>query len=72
MGEEPEQVVTPWEVEGGEEGIDYAKLVRDFGSTEIDQALLDRMERITGKKVHHWLRRVSWAVLGTGERESGG
>lgn len=28
-----------------------------FGSSKIDQELLDRFEKITGKKVHHLLRR---------------
>lgn len=28
-----------------------------FGSSKIDQELLDRFEKITGKKVHHFLRR---------------
>lgn len=28
-----------------------------FGSSKIDQELLDRFEKVTGKKVHHLLRR---------------
>ena len=39
------------------DGIDYDKLIRDFGSEKISQELLDRMERLTGRKPHHWLRR---------------
>ncbi|EEQ98776.1 IFP53, putative [Perkinsus marinus ATCC 50983] len=51
------QKVTPWEVEGSDEGIDYDKLIRDFGCSPIDQKLIDRMEKLTGKKAHRFLRR---------------
>eukprot|EP00002_Diphylleia_rotans_P006370 TRINITY_DN15756_c0_g1_i1.p1 TRINITY_DN15756_c0_g1~~TRINITY_DN15756_c0_g1_i1.p1 ORF type:complete len:414 (-),score=114.24 TRINITY_DN15756_c0_g1_i1:151-1392(-) len=52
------QIVTPWEVQGdAETGIDYEKLIRDFGSSRLDQALLDRIERVTKKPLHHFLRR---------------
>ncbi len=52
------QVVTPWEVEAdGDEGIDYAKLIDRFGSQPISAELIARMERLTGKKAHPWLRR---------------
>ena len=57
MGDDDTQVVTPWEVEAGEEGIDYDKLIRDFGSTPIEEDILIRMEKLTGKKVHPWLKR---------------
>lgn len=52
----PTQVVDPWTVES-EGAIDYDYLIKQFGSQKIDQALLDRMERVTGKKVHRFLRR---------------
>jgi len=52
-----EQEVTPWEVVAGEEGIDYDKLIIQFGSVPIDKSLLERIERVTGKPVHPWLRR---------------
>ncbi|KAI0345207.1 tryptophanyl-tRNA synthetase [Trametopsis cervina] len=57
------QVVTPWDVQGsvsadGQQlAIDYDKLVDQFGTRRIDQALLDRFERLTGKKPHVLLRR---------------
>jgi len=51
------QNITPWEVEADEDGVDYDKLVRDFGSSHIDQDLIDRLEKVTGKRVHHWLRK---------------
>ena len=58
-----EQVVTPWDVQGGvsndgkQQGIDYEKLVVQFGTRRVDQALLDRFERLTGHKPHIFLRR---------------
>ncbi len=53
---EPAQIVTPWEVEAAD-GIDYDKLVRDFGCNRIDATLIERMERLTGRKAHRFLRR---------------
>ena len=58
-----EQVVTPWDVQGSvstdgkQLAIDYDKLVDQFGTRRIDQAVLDRFERLTGKKPHILLRR---------------
>ncbi|KAH8820280.1 tryptophanyl-tRNA synthetase [Xylogone sp. PMI_703] len=58
-----EQNITPWSVTGeiGEDGkvraIDYNKLVDQFGTNLIDEALLERFCRITGKEVHRFLRR---------------
>lgn len=37
--------------------IDYTKLVDQFGTKLIDQDLLDRFERLTGRKPHLLLRR---------------
>jgi tryptophanyl-tRNA synthetase len=51
-----EQVVDPWTVES-EGAIDYDKLISQFGSQKLEPALLERMERLTGKKVHRFLRR---------------
>ncbi|KAI8591873.1 tryptophanyl-tRNA synthetase [Geranomyces variabilis] len=57
-----EQVVTPWDVQGAQVdgkavAIDYNKLIAQFGTRPIDQALLDRMERLTGRRPHTFLRR---------------
>lgn len=58
-----EQIITPFDVSGGvdEHGkaiaIDYNKLIDKFGSQRIDKALLERLERVTGKKAHRLLRR---------------
>lgn len=49
-----DSVVTPWAVEGD---VNYDKLIKDFGCQAIDQGILDRMERLTGKRPHHFLRR---------------
>ncbi|KAK4451905.1 hypothetical protein QBC34DRAFT_46081 [Podospora aff. communis PSN243] len=57
------QTVDPYNVSGevGADGvvkaIDYSKLVEEFGTKKIDQALLERFERVTGKKPHRFLRR---------------
>jgi tryptophanyl-tRNA synthetase len=37
--------------------IDYNKLVDEFGTKKIDDELLARLERVTGKRPHHFLRR---------------
>ncbi|KAJ3043997.1 tryptophan--tRNA ligase [Rhizophlyctis rosea] len=60
--ETQEQVVTPWVVQGAEvdgklAAIDYNKLVESFGTRLIDEALLTRLEKLTGHKPHAFLRR---------------
>jgi tryptophanyl-tRNA synthetase len=56
-----EQNVIPWSVTGevGEDGnvklINYNKLVEQFGTKLIDEALLERFERVTGHKPHRFL-----------------
>lgn len=50
----PETEVTPFKVAGE---IDYLKLVKDFGSQLIDEGLIARFEKLTGKPAHPWLRR---------------
>ena len=58
-----EQVITPFDVSGGvdESGkavaIDYDKLVVTFGTKKIDADLLQRFEKLTGRKPHRMLRR---------------
>ena len=57
--EEQEMVVNAWEVKGK---IDYSKLVEQFGSTLIDDALMKRIEAATVGKgnvphIHRFLRR---------------
>jgi tryptophanyl-tRNA synthetase len=58
-----DQNINPWSVSGAvtEDGtvkpIDYNKLVEQFGTKLIDDALLERFERVTGHKLHRFLRR---------------
>lgn len=58
-----EQIITPFDVSGGvdEHGkakaIDYEKLIDNFGSQRIDSSILERFEKITGRKPHRLLRR---------------
>ena len=57
------QDINPWSVSGevGEDGkvkaIDYTKLVAEFGTSLIDDALLERFEKVTGHKPHRFMRR---------------
>lgn len=56
------QNVTPWDVEGAvvdgvQQAIDYNKLIDQFGTRPIDDALLERFEKLTGRKPHIFLRR---------------
>ncbi|XP_034942571.1 tryptophan--tRNA ligase, cytoplasmic [Chelonus insularis] len=57
-GKSVEDIVTPWTVNSkNDAGVDYDKLILRFGSSKIDQELLDRFEKITGKSCHRFLRR---------------
>jgi hypothetical protein len=47
-------IVTPWDVCGT---IDYKKLIEKFGTQLIDQQLLDKFKKVTGKELHPWLKR---------------
>ena len=51
-----EQVVDPWTVES-DGAIDYDKLIQQFGSQPLTSEIVERIERITGKKAHRFLRR---------------
>ncbi len=46
-------VVTPWEVKGE---VDYDKLIKEFGTKKIDDALLERIEKHAGE-LHLYLKR---------------
>ncbi|KAG9481490.1 hypothetical protein GDO78_010618 [Eleutherodactylus coqui] len=55
---EGDDFVDPWTVQtGSAKGVDYDKLIVRFGSSKIDKDLIDRIERVTGNKAHHFLRR---------------
>lgn len=51
--------VSPWAVSAD---INFDKTVADFGLTPIDQALIDEIERVTGRPVHRFLRRGLFCV----------
>ncbi|KAJ3415685.1 tryptophan--tRNA ligase [Chytridiales sp. JEL 0842] len=57
-----EQIVTPWDVQGAQVdgkqvAIDYDRLINQFGTRKIDEALIARLEKLTGVKAHPFLRR---------------
>ncbi|KAK3034130.1 hypothetical protein RJ639_033473 [Escallonia herrerae] len=55
-GEDGEQVVNPWQLSAGGK-IDYDKLIVQFGCQRLDEALIDRVQRLTGRPPHVFLRR---------------
>jgi tryptophanyl-tRNA synthetase len=60
--ESQDQDVNPFSVSGGvvngvAQAIDYDKLIDRFGTKRIDQVLLERFERVTGKRPHKFMRR---------------
>ena len=57
-GGEAAQVVTPWEVEAKEGGkINYDKLIVDFGCSKMDASMVSRVEHLTQRPAHPFLRR---------------
>jgi tryptophanyl-tRNA synthetase len=46
----------PWAINANLK-IDYMKLVTKFGTELLDQQLLERFKKITGRDLHPWLRR---------------
>ncbi|XP_022245936.1 tryptophan--tRNA ligase, cytoplasmic-like isoform X2 [Limulus polyphemus] len=53
-----EDIIDPWTVVSkSATGVDYDKLIARFGSSKIDQNLIDRIEKVTGKPAHHLLKR---------------
>uniref|UniRef100_A0A671RYH1 Tryptophan--tRNA ligase, cytoplasmic n=1 Tax=Sinocyclocheilus anshuiensis TaxID=1608454 RepID=A0A671RYH1_9TELE len=56
--EDGDDQVDPWNVSSSSaKGVDYNKLIVRFGSSKIDQELVDRIARVTGKTPHRFLRR---------------
>ncbi|KAJ1497325.1 tryptophan--tRNA ligase, partial [Coelomomyces lativittatus] len=56
------ELVDPWTVQGAvvdgkPQPINYQNLIQKFGTKEIDQAILERFEKVTGHKPHQFLRR---------------
>ncbi|EDK45432.1 tryptophan--tRNA ligase [Lodderomyces elongisporus] len=59
---ETEQKITPWEVEGAvvdgkAQGIDYDKLIQQFGTKSITPETLTRFKELTGEEPHPFLKR---------------
>lgn len=53
-----EDIVTPWSVStSSSSGINYEKLIEKFGCRPLGQDLVDRIEKLTGKRAHAMLRR---------------
>lgn len=57
-----EQCVTPWDVKGEivngvSTGINYGKLMHQFGCSTLTSELIARFERLIGEKAHPFLRR---------------
>jgi tryptophanyl-tRNA synthetase len=58
-----EQEINPWDVQAAtdEQGnvlaFDYKAISEKWNTKLIDEALLQRFERVTGQKPHRWLRR---------------
>ena len=51
---QPAQHVDPWTVVGA---VDYDKLITKFGSTPLADDVIARMEKVTGRRAHHFIRR---------------
>lgn len=50
--------VMPYDVENTTgKAIDYDKLIKDFGCSEIGPELITKIETLTKQKAHHFLRR---------------
>lgn len=55
---EEEDIVDPWTVTSkSDSGVDYDKLIKRFGSSHIDDALIQRLETVARKPVHPLIRR---------------
>src|SRR5438876_456729 len=55
--QQEEEIVDPWEVKGTSAGIQYQKLLEKWGISQITPDLITSIENITGKPVHHLVRR---------------
>ncbi|CAG9333129.1 unnamed protein product [Blepharisma stoltei] len=55
--EKKEDIVTPFNISAGDTGVDYDKLVAQFGCQYVVPEHVAQFEAITGRKAHHLLRR---------------
>ncbi|KAF2432071.1 tryptophanyl-tRNA synthetase [Tothia fuscella] len=62
-GVSKEQTIDPWSVDAGQDAegnsleFDYVAISKKWNTSLIDEALLERFEKVTGHKPHRWLRR---------------
>ena len=49
--------MTAFEVKAGDKGVDYDKLIDKYGCYKIKPEQLEKIEKLTGKKPHRFLRR---------------
>jgi len=54
---EQEDIVTPFNIAAGEKGVDYERLIHQFGCQNVTQDHIARFEALTGQKAHRLLRR---------------
>jgi tryptophanyl-tRNA synthetase len=57
-----QQQITAWNVKGAVvngvvQAIDYEKILVQFGSQLLTPRLIERFEKLTGRKAHHYMRR---------------
>ena len=58
MASDGGDIVTPWDVKAASDtGVDYDKLIERFGCSKIEPELVERFAKVTGKPVHHLIRR---------------
>ncbi|KAG2389474.1 hypothetical protein C9374_014034 [Naegleria lovaniensis] len=56
--EHQEEIISTTTVQAAtNEGFDYSKLIDQFGSEPVQQDLIERFEKLTGKKAHPFLKR---------------
>lgn len=51
-----DQEITPWKV-NSKNGINYMKLINQFGSNPVNGEIIKRIEKATNMRAHTWLRR---------------
>jgi len=56
--EQTEDIVTAFNISAAsDKGIDYQKLIREYGCFTISEAQIKKVEELTGKKPHRFIRR---------------
>lgn len=53
-----EDIMTPFEIQASsDKGIDYQKLIEKYGCSPMTPEIIKRIEDLTGKPVHRFIRR---------------